>query len=366
MEYIIQIFSGGWHSTNYPAEQIINRIKKISSMIPVKKVIIGWSTDHQVYKEVGKYLHSAQIDMLLWLPVFSEVGSIKNGRVAVDVYGNAIGTVSYQKDEDFTFYCPGDEQNLQNVIEVYNEYFAECGFDGIFLDKIRLQSFAVGLNGVISCGCSKCIKKYEERGLDIKLFKQELQRKGDRLFYVAGYTAENGYQFENEITEKFFRAKAGVISEAVTKLCRYFKGKDMEVGLDLYAPVISPFVGQNIKTLSQEADFIKPMMYRMTNAPAGIQYEYDSMRNSIPKAKGFSSLNADTNFLYEQLNSMREAKCKIYPGVEVNYREDIARTNPGYIKESLREFKRSGMDGVVLSWDVMLAPDSHIEAVLQA
>lgn len=364
MEYIIQIFSGGWNVTNYSSGQIINRIKQIDALIPTKKVIIGWNMNRQVYQEVGEYLHSKGINMLLWLPVFSEIGSIKSGSMAVDVYGKKIGSVSFQKEEDFTFYCPSDMQNIQNVIEVYSESFAECGFDGVFLDKIRSQSFVVGWNGVLSCGCRKCIGEYKKRGFDIELLKHELQTKGDRLFDVVEYSATSGYKFENELAEKFFSIKADIITKSVTMLCRFFKEKNLEVGLDLYAPLISPFVGQDIKALSREADFIKPMMYRMTNAPAGIQYEYTCIKNSVPRAQGLLPVETDVKFLYDQLNGIRDAACRIYPGVEVNYREDIARTNPDYIKESLEEFRRSSMDGAVLSWDVMLAPDSHIEAVL--
>ena len=44
-QYIVQVSLGGWHSPDYTAEQIIGRIDTVSSMIPVSKVIIGWSLD---------------------------------------------------------------------------------------------------------------------------------------------------------------------------------------------------------------------------------------------------------------------------------------------------------------------------------
>lgn len=43
--YIVQVSLGGWHSPEYTAGQIIGRIDTVSRIIPVQKVIIGWSLD---------------------------------------------------------------------------------------------------------------------------------------------------------------------------------------------------------------------------------------------------------------------------------------------------------------------------------
>ena len=43
--YIVQVSLGGWDSPDYTAEQIIGRIDTVSQLVPVEKVIIGWSQD---------------------------------------------------------------------------------------------------------------------------------------------------------------------------------------------------------------------------------------------------------------------------------------------------------------------------------
>ena len=43
--YIVQVSLGGWYSPDYTAEEIVSRIDTVSSLIPVRKVIIGWNTD---------------------------------------------------------------------------------------------------------------------------------------------------------------------------------------------------------------------------------------------------------------------------------------------------------------------------------
>ena len=85
--YIVQVSLGGWHSPDYTAEQIIGRIDTVSRLIPVEKVIIGWSLDKAIYREVGAFLHGRNIEMLLWLPVFAETEEMCDNSPAVDLWG---------------------------------------------------------------------------------------------------------------------------------------------------------------------------------------------------------------------------------------------------------------------------------------
>ncbi len=71
----------------------------------------------------------------------------------------------------------------------------------------------------------------------------------------------------------------------------------------------------------------------------------------------------DESFLDAQLEAIGRVPCEKYPGIEINYREDIARTDPGYIAESLAAVRRHGFEGAALCWNVMLAPESHIDAI---
>ena len=357
MKYILQIFTGGWHHANYTSEQIIDRLEEILEILPAEKVIIGWNTDGCTYRKVGAYLHKRNIKMLLWLPVFSEIAELLPSDPVMDLEGKEVGSLALQEGENFAFSCPSSRKNIQNVREVYDRYFAGCGFDGIFLDKIRTQSFVGGRNGVLSCGCAHCRRIYADQGVNIEKVLHT-------AMHAEDYEPGTGFRFADPDTEAFFRVKEAIIAESIQTLCRHFRMQGLEVGLDLYAPLMSRFTGQNYREISKEADFIKPMMYRKTEAPAGIGYEYRLLKQSLPEAEGYPDISFDTGFLKEQLNEFRGLPCFKYPGIEVNYRKDIARTDPEYIRESVQAMKECGMDGAVLAWDVMLAPDSYIEAVI--
>ncbi|MCQ2158854.1 MAG: hypothetical protein MJY43_03405 [Bacteroidales bacterium] len=335
-KYILQICTGGWNNRNYTTQQIIDRLDKVTGMIPVEKVIIGWNLEPGPYREIGEYLHSKDIKMILWLPVFSEIGHIEDAEQSVDIWGEKTESFNLQEGEDFTFYCPSSQKNLDAVRNIFLKHFSQCGFDGVFLDKIRTASYVAGQSGVLSCGCERCMQIYSGKGVDTDALKANPEQEMDR----------------------FLEAKASIVSASVRELENWFHSRGMEVGLDLFAPELSSVVGQDYTALSEKADFVKPMMYRKTEAPAGIGFE---IRAFDP---AFDSENLTEDYLCRELEKAAElSKCPVYPGIEINYREDIARTSPEYIKESLRAVHKAKLPGVVLAWDIMLAPDSHLEAI---
>lgn len=285
--YIVQVSLGSWHSPDYTAEQIIERIDTVSKMIPIQKVIIGWSDNKDIYRQVGDYLHNKNIRMLLWLPVFAETEEVCENSPAVDLWGKVPANYDLAAGEGFRFNCPSDPKNAANVVAVYDSLFSDCGFDGVFLDRIRTQSFVSGVSGVLNCGCPLCAERYAKEGVDIQAVKREYEAKGDAFFSVKGYSTADGFCFENSVAAAYFKAKGHVVSNSVAAIADSLRSRDLEVGMDLYAPFMASFVGQDYSILTAHADFIKPMLYRQTFAPAGMGFEYDLLQRAVPNAKGY-------------------------------------------------------------------------------
>ena len=361
--YIVQVSLGGWHTPDYTAGQIIDRIDEVSSLIPVRKVIIGWSLDPDIYRQVGTYLHSKNIQMLLWLPVFAETEEMCDNSPAVDLWGNIPANYDLAAGEGFRFNCPSDPLNAANVIAIYDQNFSDCGFDGAFLDRIRTQSFVSGVGGVLNCGCPLCAEKFAAEGVDLEAVKAEWEAQGDRFLSVTGYTPAGGFQFENPVATAFFKAKGHIVSGAVAAIADSLRSRGLEIGMDLYAPFMAPFVGQDYEILAAHADFIKPMLYRQTFAPAGMGFEYDLLKKAVPEATGYPAFAMDLDFLHSQLEAMEPYACAKYPGIEINFREDIVPTSPEYVTESLAAVMSHHFDGAVLSWNIMEAPDAHIDCL---
>ena len=362
-EYIVQVSLGGWHHPDYSAEQIIGRIDTVSNMIPVGKVIIGWSLDKEIYRQVGEHLHSKGIKMLLWLPVFAETEEMCENSLAVDLWGKIPSNYDLAAGEGFRFNCPSDPMNAANIVKLYDDNFSDCGFDGVFLDRIRTQSFVSGASGVLNCGCELCQSKFKAEGVDLEEVKAEWEALGDKFLSVTGYTPAEGFSFANETAKRFFEAKGHIVSGAVAKIADELRSRGLEIGMDLYAPFMAPFVGQDYEILAAHADFIKPMLYRQTFAPAGMGFEYDLLKAAAPDAEGYPVFEMNLDFLNSQLEAMEPYSCSKFPGIEINYRAEIVPTSPEYVIESLSAVANHGFDGTVLSWNIMEAPLAHLDCL---
>lgn len=365
MKHTLQICTGAWDTPNYTAKAITERIGLISSKILVDRVIIGWSTDAALYQEVGAYLHNRSIQMMLWLPCFSEISGIARPDRTLDIFGDRIVVPLAQPGEDFTFCCPSSPRNIHIVESLFEEHFANCGFDGVFLDKVRGQSFVAGVPGVLSCGCERCQRAFLKRGVDLAAVRSLYEEKGDAFFDMRSHPMNGEFELEEPTAQRFFEAKEEIIAAAVNELCTYFKSKGLIVGLDLFAPLVSRFVGQNYALITQNADFIKPMLYRKTEAPAGIGYEYALFEKHAPEAEREPAPAMDRAFLNTQLEAIGQVTCERYPGIEINYLADIARTDADYVRESLSAVREFGFEGTALCWNVMEAPDEHIDAIAE-
>lgn len=83
---------------------------------------------------------------------------------------------------------------------------------------------------------------------------------------------------KDPLAQRFIEVKEQIIADSVCEIAEYFRCRGLIVGLDLFAPVVSRLVGQNYALITRNADFIKPMLYRRTEAPAGVGYELSLLK----------------------------------------------------------------------------------------
>ena len=362
MKYILQVSSGSWHTPEAGAEEIISRIERISSLIPVDRVIVGWHIDAPAYRKLGDFLHGAGIRMLLWLPVFSDTEEVTEPDVSLDLGGNPVPE-PFGGSGGFVFGCPSSGRNIRTARDIYDQYFSGCGFDGVFLDRIRGQSFLCGTAGVLSCGCAGCRKKYLEEGVDTEEVRKRYETEKDSFFDIASFPADGEFRTRDRLAQRFLEAREKIVAGAAADLCRHFREKGLTVGLDLFAPAVSRFAGQNYPLIAKEADFIKPMLYRRTEGPAGIGYEYALFEKQVPEARGRGKLSLDRAFLDTQLEAVRRVFCEVCPGIEINYDPELVRTDAEYIRESLTAVREHGFGTAALCWNIMKAPETYFRTI---
>ena len=377
-EVIIQIYSGGFAETPATYERIMQKLEPVVSRIKISKVFMGMSVDKDLYAKIRDYLFKNDIEFYCWLPVFAELDALKEGHPLIDFSGKDKSDYELSEREDFTFYCPNHPHNILNVLQVFEEHFASIGFTGVFLDKIRYASFANGLNNVLTCFCPFCQIKYRSA----QFIPQDLEEAINVLtqkrvpFGAIAYN-QGRYTFDDDRWNNFFRLKNEFITDAIRGICLYFREKHYKIGLDVFAPFASPFVGQDIPELSTFVDFIKPMMYRVTNAPAGLPFELEAIvqeasANEAQRAAFYNLLGFDAgkqpfdlDFTVRELDDLvKQSKALVYPGVEFN-RAQIAPVTPAYMEETIKAYAQTGIEGFVMSWNLLNAPQENIDQVIR-
>ena len=392
LEIILQIFSGGFSAKTVSYETVEKKLLSVLPKLPVSKVIMGWSKNMMLYEKTADFLVKNNIDFYLWFSVFSETGALKDQSPLVDFLGQQHKRPKDHADEDFTFCCPNDPVNIKNILDIFEENFSTIPFTGIFLDKIRYPSFAQGEKpgdkpgSVFTCFCSHCKAEYEKENFDIdKLIYNTSQFKSITLnsasapLGITTYKGNGEYEFEDPVMSRFFSLKADFIFRKMQQICNFFREKGFAIGLDVFAPFLSPFVGQNLLKLSNLADFMKPMMYRLTNAPAGLPFEMEAMLsgtgsiNTIQAQDFYKLLNFNPNkkvfdleFTVNELRNLVSASsCPIHAGMEINHIKNLAEITPPYIEETIKAYTDAGVQGLVLSWDLLEAPEENVEKVVE-
>lgn len=384
---IVQIFTGGFKNKEIKFNDIKCKLLGLLEFIDIEKVIMGWSVDKELYIKTKKLLNKYNVELYLWLPCFSEIGLLEKSNLLIDYTGKEVKGYALQEDENFEFYCPNNKENKENIKKIYSTYFSEIEFDGIFLDKIRYGSFSNKLNGVFNCFCKDCLNIYEKNNIDRKSLMIEMNNVSNEVistedtpFGITEYI--NGkYKFKNKIWENFFEIKNQIIYNALVDISSYFKDKGLKIGIDTFSPFISYFAGQDLEKLQEVADFIKPMMYRITKAPAGLPFEFERLidesvhdNKEIVKQKfldilgvrGYEGDIYPIEFVLEEINFMTRNLAKdVYVGIEINKKEIIAPVTPKYISENISNINKTAVKGYVLSWDLLSAPKENIDEIIK-
>ncbi|MDD2972663.1 MAG: hypothetical protein PHE02_11095 [Lachnospiraceae bacterium] len=379
---MLQIFTGGYLENNVTYNAIEEKICPLLQTGKIKGILIGWSIKTQVYEKVIQLVHSYDAECYLWLPVFSENGLLEKAEMLRDDTGNQVRSYALKEGENFEFYCPNQRNSKENVRHIYEKHFEKYTFDGLFLDKIRYGSFANGISGVFNCFCPACEKAYAKAGIDPAQLQAEMKKvREQREEYqksplgITGYV-DGSYEFANPLWKQFFTWKSEQITKALEEIISYFRGKNMKIGVDTLSPFMAEFVGQDYKKLKGMVDFVKPMMYGITNAPAGLPFEYANLlqktvpdggenvrniMNHILSIQNDSTTRMDKDFVREEVRIVCDHEIPVMCGIEINRIPGIVDVTPTYIQETMQELSKTQISGFVLAWDILSAPEENIE-----
>ena len=374
MELSIQLFTG---SATTPEQmdvrKVVEKLNKIYDRTSISGAYIGWNKDVDISGLV-KLLKDNGTDIYFWLPVFSELSLLAEFRPLIGIDGRKIEMLySADNEELFAFCCPADPVNVEIAIGIFEKYYDKDIYDGIFLDKIRFPSFIGGLSTATSCYCEYCRSAFDLPTADDLDFEDIANPMEIRSYKDLRYEM-------NPAFSKLFEYKSEAVYRSLERLCSYFRSRGLKICLDLFAPAMAFFVGQDYHKLLKLTDIVKPMLYNMTNAPAGIPFEINAYAGAFDK----NSENAAARLVHlsevvgyhkadfikrevegiKKIITQSELNTKLHAGIEVNYVENIAPVTKDYITQSVENVKSA--DGIIASWNLNTIPDSNIECLLDA
>ncbi len=364
MRYILQLSTGSFSGPACRAQDAERMLEYCMEALDVEKVIFGWAADNELNREISGMLDRYPVEKYLWLPVFAEIHSGEAVRQGVELTEEKQKTLHTCKEDAFDFVCQSSRESLDGAVEVFEKLTEGCRMDGVFLDRIRYASGAGGVGALYGCWCPACQALYEESGVDTERIKY-LAKRASMTQFMPGKLGQGIYRYEDEDIDRLMEAKRKNITDQVGRLGKRFHERGLKVGADTFAPVISDFVGQDIFALARVVDFVKPMVYVRTDAPAGLPFELRALGGEV-KERLDELWGGDTGSMelaVEQIRELKGAGGVIAPGIDANYVEDICSADAAYVKEYLSRLAAAGAESVVLSWDIMRISRETIDAV---
>ena len=363
MRYILQINTGSFTRTADLAV-LRARLTRCLDALDVERAIYGWSPDRAINEEIVRILEDRGVEKYLWLPVFSEIHTPESERfTGVDgAREQALGDVC--EGDSFDFVCQSSAKNLARAAEVFDDLTRDLPVEGAFLDRIRYASAAGGAAELYGCWCPRCRRIYKEAGVDTQaILRADRARSADD--FIIEDAQGGAFRYADANLDKLMRTRRTIISASVQKLCDHFHGLGKKVALDTFAPCVADFVGQDLRALGRMADFIKPMVYLKTNAPAGLPYELQALgpavQDSLRRALGADP--GDMEATVEQLRALLDAGAQVAPGVDANRVERFCDASCDYVLRFADLLEAAGFSSMTLSWDVTRIPQDVIDAL---
>ncbi len=190
--------------------------------------------------------------------------------------------------------CPNNPEVRQMSLNLVEEIASMEGVDAIILDGIRFASPGEGIKTFMTCFCEECWRKSRELGYDMTQMKVSLKNIVKHLTYLNGGYLNSIKVWKSPIdfldfllrfpgVLEWLRFRADSITEHVEDVIKVVKSinSHCKVGAYLFSPSLSYLVGQDYRSLGRLLDYVEPMIYRIGNGVACINYELAKMALDI-------------------------------------------------------------------------------------
>jgi|GEM_PF-559008 len=366
--------------------------------IPLDILILGWEERPELYRMLtGPKTRPSEV-VFLWYPLLSDYPGFDPSHLVVT--SNALrsrGWGGYEGmgvAETFKQACPNNPHSVSTSLAYLEKYMSAYEFDGVFIDKIRFPSMANGLQDVFTCFCPFCAQKAAQSGLDLDQVRAVLERRAVKNASADSLTVAKipmGAEWLDELIagqpllQQFIRFRADSISNLVRMVSERMRKIGKKTSLDVFSPVLAPLVGQDFSAMARYADWVKPMIYRFGSGPSSLRTEIPSLVRELgsylgcdekaamswaaARVEGLEGSTVEQVEKVAPLSLIRAetvralrlfAGTPLYLGLESVSIPGRMEVRPRHVEEILEIGTQAGVQGFVLSWDLLHTPIDNV------
>ena len=366
MKAILQISTGRFgQCTERSVSEVRSRLEQMLKWLPVTAVIFGWARKDGLFEAIADTAHANGADVYLWLPVYADVRDPAHADPMVFWDADHAGdrNVPVMDGEGFHFICPASGKNLDSAFRTWADLAEGISVEGVFLDRIRYPSAVFSKVHFFGCRCPNCLRRLDGQIRDREKLRRLIRDADQGMRMPLPVSVENGCcRYADADLNRLMADRRGQITHAVECIVRSFHEKGLRVGLDTFAPALADLVGQDLPRLMELSDFIKPMMYYKTDAPAGIPCELKAFGAEFTEqlSRLWDADLMSVSSMEKQLRSLKNTG-KVCPGIEIHRIPGICEADEESIRDGIRAARAYGCASVVLSWNDLLASDTELE-----
>ncbi len=388
------------HSTDGELEprRVAARVGEMAKEVPLDILVVGWTERPDLFRMLTAPATRLSREVFLWYPLLSDYPGFDPSHLVVTRDSSrSRGWAGYEGTgiaESFKQACPNNPQALSTTLARLEELMSAYEFDGVFIDKIRFPSMANGLQDSFSCFCPFCAQKAARSGLDLDEVRAVLNEPTAGHASAggpAGAKIPMGAEWLEELVEgqpllrRFLRFRADSITGLVATVSERMRKRGKKMSLDVFSPVLAPLVGQDFPALAAHADWVKPMIYRFGSGPSSLRTEIPALVRELggylgcgaQAAMGWAAarvegLEGSTVEQVEEvapLSLLRAETARalrlfggapVYLGLESVFIPGRLEVRPRHVEEILDIGTQAGVQGFVLSWDLLHTPLDNV------
>lgn len=396
-EHVVAAQLSSVHSPDENLEpvNVYRYLEPMIKNVPIDIIILGWEERQELFEKLTSPETRLSEEVFLWYPFLSDYPDFDNSHLVVNSNsGKSTGWGGYDGtgiNETFKQACPNNPQAVGTALKHLDQFLTTYDFDGVFIDKIRYPSMANGLQDVFSCFCPHCVEKAAQSGLDLNEVKTILNTKA--WHNAAGkivHIPPGGDWLETLIKDlpllqQFIRFRADSVNNVVSQIERHVTSLGKKMSLDVFSPGLAPLVGQDFVFMGQNAAWVKPMIYRFGNGPSSLRSEIPAL---VRELGGYLGLNTEDVMAWvsEHVDGLQgitlpeiekvapislllaetQSVVKLFPetpvylGLETVSIPGVMTVTPRNVEEILENGEAAGVQGYVLSWDLLHTPLENV------